>query len=284
MIPQLKKLIQKKKEEQNASVLDVVSDAVLGQPEEGLTLSETYARRLSDTVLNGEWWKEQFQVEDGSGKPGASDAWELRVYFNPDAGDGSLKLHDHLSDEQEQVERLRERARARYKARNLTDDLYSGHGSVPLTDSGRPDFQNVEWGTVHEAEHPAEPQFAPSDILDELPSAAEMRREKRRQARAQLKQYSFNSGTSGQTATTDSTQGDKASQAVNPKLRAVFTRFSQGRSKVKIGELKAMAQKGLGIYLSAKQLAQMGRVVQQEGDKGEIDFRLFQTLISPYLD
>jgi hypothetical protein len=280
--------VQKKKQEQSTTVLDAVSDAVLGQPDEGLTLRETYARRLSNTVLSGEWWKEQLQIEDGSGKPGAADAWEFRVYFDPDGGDGTLKLNDHAGDAQAQADALRARARAKYKARHLTDDLYSGHGSVPLAyDGGRPNFTAVDgWGTVHEVEHPPLPTFAPDDLLAELPSAAEMRREKRRQARAQLKQYSFNSAAPGQTTTTDasSAKGDKASQAVNPKLRAVFTRFSQGRSKVKILDLKAMAQKGLGVYLSAKQLAQMGRIVHQESDKGDIDFKLFQILISPYLD
>ena len=94
--------MQKKKKEQNTTVLDAVSDAVLGQPEKGLTLGETYARRLSSTVLNGEWWKEQLQIEDGTGKAGATDSWEFRVYFNPD-GPGNVQLLKGMNTSQQEA-------------------------------------------------------------------------------------------------------------------------------------------------------------------------------------
>jgi hypothetical protein len=119
-----------------------------------------------------------------SGDPGSTEgSWEFRVFFDPSGGDGGLRLGDHLEDEERTAEK-RALARQRFKARQGSDDLYSGAGSVPCGDGGEGAPTIIRVGTVHEAEHPPLPLLAPADVLAAMPSVAEARHLKRREAHA----------------------------------------------------------------------------------------------------
>jgi len=103
--------VREKKKENETPILETVVNTVFGQPDEGLTLPETYARRVSNTVLSSSWWLDTMQIDDASGDRGSPSSWEFRVFFDPNSA-GSLKLGDHLEDEERALEK-RELARAR---------------------------------------------------------------------------------------------------------------------------------------------------------------------------
>lgn len=93
---------------------------------------------------------------------------------------------------------------------------------------------------------------------------------------------SFTSSASKRAAR-EAARAKSAGQAVNPRVREAFSRFSKGRSAIKLADLERVAKKGLGLDLTKRQLDQMRGVIDQHDEFGDIDFALFQTLVLPYL-
>ena len=151
-------------------------------------------RRASETILSSKWWLNTLQIEDGSGDAGDPSSWEYRVYFDP-SGAGDMRLGDHLAEE-EAAKAKRELARQRYKARQYSDDLYRGTGTVPLTAGGPTRPQIVPVNTIFEEEHPGQPAFAPDDVLSSVPTAADLRRQKRKEAGRNQRLKSYGAGSS----------------------------------------------------------------------------------------
>ena len=67
-------------------------------------------------------------------------------------------------------------------------------------------------------------------------------------------------------------------------MREVFTRFSKGRSVINVRDIERVAHKGLGIYLDKFELATIKAAVGKASSAGEIDFKLFQMLLTPLMD
>ena len=64
----------------------------------------------------------------------------------------------------------------------------------------------------------------------------------------------------------------------------MFNRFSKGNTTIHLKEVEQIALKGLGIYLDKRELMLIKARVNEDSATGEVNFKLFQELMHPFME